>query len=168
MQHLQFVFGEKNSWMIKNKFFVTPGFFFLYWGRYRTCSSLWAEAERDKMSACVCKIEKEAQWLSIWKTLFMPLVYALPTANAHQMLFTLLQMHQSSNGSRGLELKQIVQRQNEEFMFHFQIFTPLFFFLNRTDSAGKETHTDGYPLHVRRGGGGGAAWPCDTSSPTLR
>lgn len=45
------------------------------------------------MSVCMCKMATEA--VSIWKTLFMPLVCAVPTKKAHQMLVTLLERHQS-------------------------------------------------------------------------
>lgn len=47
----------------------------------------------------------------------MSLVYALLSTNAHQMLkVALLEMHQSSNGSGGLEFKQIVHQRNDKLL----------------------------------------------------
>lgn len=98
------------------------------------CTSLWAEVERDKMSvSCVRWKGKHGDFSS--GRLFMPLVYALQTTNANQMLVTLLKWLwrigiQTNRPSAKLK----------DFMFHFQIFIPLFFFfLGRTDPAGKET-----------------------------
>lgn len=129
------------------------------------CTSLWAEVERDKMSvSCVRWKGKHGDFSS--GRLFMPLVYALQTTNANQMLVTLLKWLwrigiQTNRPSAKLK----------DFMFHFQIFIPLFFFFFWAEQIlqGKRlAHTDGYPLHVRRGGGGGAAQSCDASCPTVR